>query len=469
MRASGEDRAVRIGLSTLVVACVVLAAIVWVMRGRPPKAPASVEVGSSGEPARAFAVLDGPGDISTREELAPTPGSSTVSTARRCVGRVVLSDGEPVAGVRLEVEAQLDPTRPAVWVGSALTKDDGRFLVDLSEEWSPDKPVQVVMLEPALGQDLRLFRVDANDPIEVVLPGCRVTVSVFQPDGRPAQLAWTRARALDAAARWATKVPNWQTQTDGHGRARLDFVEALELELWAESSDGSLSSAPVKYAVQPGGRSNVVDFVLTTKPPLGAIGVFVTDDRGAPVEEFRAEALRVDDPKWRRVGMADGTRSSLLLEDLAPGRYTVRLYAWHSDPPPLYVFGEPQEIDVESTTHIARARFEARLCAGVTVNLQRLDGFAPLRVEVRSDEEGAPWRDLQGWTRTFSSAGEKGHLETRTYMSGVLTVSGEYSCAPLTPGWYEVRFVSESSKEVLATRGPVRLEAGRFEPLVVEL
>jgi hypothetical protein len=473
MPASGEDRAVRTKLFTLVVACAGVAAIVWLAQGRASKAPKAVDGGSISESARALAGVDAPvesepRESSTREELAPAPASSAVSSTRRCVGRVVLADGEPVAGVRLELEAQLDPAHPAVWVGSALTKDDGRFLVDLSEEWSPDMPVWVVMLEPAgLGQDPRPFRVDANDPIEVVLPGCRVTVHVFQPDGRPAQLANVRARSLDAGVRLAKSLSDLGGRTDVKGRARLDFVEPLQVELWAESWDGSLRSAPLEYAVRTGGRSNAVELELAPKPLRGAIEVFVTDDRGAPVEEFRAEAMRVDDPKSRRVGIADGTRASLFLEDLAPGRYTVRPYVWPSDPPPLYVFGEAQEVEVESATHIAPARFEAKLCAGVTVKLQRLDGFAPLRVAVRLDEEGAPWRELQGWTRTLAS--ETGAVGARTWVMDVLTVSGDYSCAPLTPGWYEVRFVSESSREVLATRGPVRLEAGRFESLAVDL
>ncbi len=465
----------RTKLFTLALACVALAASVWLLRERDAEAPAAVGGAPSSESARAHVDIEAPVEFeprgdSTREELAPTPAASAVSSARRCEGRVLLSDGEPVAGVRLELEAQLDPTQPAVWVGSALTKDDGRFLLDLSDEWSPDKPVQVVMLEPArLGQDLRTFRVDAKSPIEVVLPGCRVTARVFQPDGRPAQSALVRARSLDAGVRLAVSLPDFGSGTDAKGCVRLDFVEPLELELRAESWDGSLVSAPLEYAVQRGGRSNAVELELAPKPRRGAIEVFVTDDRGAPVEHVRAEAIRVDGPKSRSVGVADGTRAPIVLEDLAPGRYTVRLSEWRSDPPPLYVFDEPREVEVESATHIAQARFTAKLCAGVTVKLQRLDGFAPLRVAVRPDEAGAPWRELQGWSRTHSRVNEKGVTEATTWVKDVLTVSGDYSCAPLTPGWYEVRFVSDSSREVLATRAPVRLKAGSFESLAVDI
>jgi len=289
--------------------------------GLPPGVPLEIELVPTGDaaPARVWAAPLFPGE--TREVALPDdPGGPFA-------GRVIASDGAPVADALVEVAHFARAGRPRPALREGRTDADGRFRIEgvprgelVGRVKSAGAP-QLDFWLPDFGE----ARSSGGFVLELGA-GTRLAGRVVGPDGAPVAGASVRvepergsfAVVVDAEPRTATSAADGAFEVHGlEGRRFLVTADATGV-------DGT-SLRGVRREAEAG-----VELTLELVP-TAALEIVATDPDGAPVTQLAITALLDDRPSSGQVPgqvleveleRADGR---YLLEGLQPGAWTLEL------------------------------------------------------------------------------------------------------------------------------------------------
>jgi protocatechuate 3,4-dioxygenase beta subunit len=347
----------------------------------------------------------------------------------RVTGRVVDETGRPLACQLELLELDGVPSRALGELVHAEAGPDGRFvLVRLP-------PGRHALNVAARGRVPQRASVEIGNGSEQDLgdlaleAGLVLAGRIRDPQGRPVALARVAASHDDE-----NTVRTVTTESEPDGRFRIAGLPAGEVRLRVEApgfaaarASASAGGAPIEITLHPGGSL------------LG----MVVDDADRPVDSFTLEAetsggRRSGDESLRRDVMAPDGR--FLVEDVAPGRYTVVISAPERAPATLSAV----EVEPGRSTDLGRIRLGTGL--GLRVRVTSSTG-SPLA--------GASVRAVRGAGLSLEWSGAR---EGRTDLGGGLELSG------LAPGSYLV--TASHPERVPGEAGPVELEAERATPEV---
>ena len=267
-----------------------------------------------------------------------------VGTGGRVRGVVLAHDGTPVAEAQVSVQPVVAERGWADWE-HARTEEDGRFEIE-GLRAGPYKVSAWPEREPG-----------TEDPVEVTVPeggeatveirldrGGTVIGSVVDERGQPVPRVMVRARG---GQRW-----NWNgsgsSQTLDDGSFQLDGLRAGSYRIVASREriwggelrapgKGDDDQAGEKVEVRPGETARVR---LVVESQDGVIRGRVVDGDGQPVTDAFVDAERESESAaaaegsarmamrwgWSRTPVLTDTDGRFTLEELSPGRYTVRAY-----------------------------------------------------------------------------------------------------------------------------------------------
>ncbi len=233
------------------------------------------------------------GNIAPRPDETQRMGDIVLEPGGSIAGVVLGPDGAPAAGVQVMATdpqfTDLDSERRQgpgeVRVPNTTSAVDGSFRIDGvparmmrawahvdGTRWAFSDPIDVPAVGVRAGIVLNLEALSADDRIEGI---------VLDPAGKPLAGVYVNFACTSAGHSWSSSI-----QTHADGRFQILVMRKVKHDLSVRDGKGEWSAVALD-GVEPG----TLDVVLKFHEPR-RLDLVVTDEKGAPLEEFRAKLTK---------------------------------------------------------------------------------------------------------------------------------------------------------------------------------
>lgn len=323
--------------------------------------------------------------------VAPHLHSQPLPERRALTGQLVGFNGAPVGGAEITVRRQNDIEAQVFWGTRVYSDARGQFSIPDAEEGSYYVSVDAEGYAPVQSKPFVLN--ESVSPLQLqLLRLTELKLRLLKTDGSPLANSFVSLRVSgDGSAGQSFPHP----QTDGEGLITLPSLIPARYTLQILTNDGyaivpqvearpDIKPAPLEVRLKAGGTLHLTARDANGRG-LGGASLYIApvqDEARARAEGRLNNPLNADDTtlyiiqKQRATLITRDGDGLINLEDVAPGRYSLRVFL------PGYEAPSPQTVEVKEgeTTNL---NFDFPTLSGAT---------APLEVTFQ-DQKGAPLAD----------------------------------------------------------------------------